>query len=187
MKIRGSSARAWDLVEHIEECIELAKQDKKPSFAADLRSKLVKRTLDELHTGRIENFGFEYIVKDVLDGLGAFESEIVPRKKDQGVDICATFQAAGFDQYVCVQAKHYKKDPPIGSDVVYELIRGIEEWRDPVAMGMVITSGTFNDEAEKVAEKYEKDNDLPIKLLDGDWLAGCIVDLGLQAIPYCAS
>ena len=58
MKTRATSAYATDLVKEIESYRKV-KDDTKPSFEPDLRSRLIEATLDELRSGRMENFGFE--------------------------------------------------------------------------------------------------------------------------------
>ncbi|MFD1381427.1 restriction endonuclease [Fodinicurvata halophila] len=153
----------------------------KPSFEEDLRKKLTEKTLEEMRTGRMEDYGFERLVANVLRTSGASQPAIVSRSNDEGVDIYATFLVAGvFQQVVGVQVKHYKPDPPIGGKVVQQLINGIESGQEPVTLGMVITSGTFDDEAEEEAEKYRINNGIPIELVDGELLAKLIVENGLE-------
>jgi len=70
----------------------------------------------------------------------------MPRGKDKGADLLATFLVAGaFQQVVAVQAKHWQPDPPVGPDVVQQLINGIEA--ESANLGMVITSGSISEEA----------------------------------------
>ena len=186
MKTRGTSADATDLVEEIDECVEtagwIADGGTRPSIETDLRSSLIKATLDELRAGRMESYGFENLIATVLRGLGAVDPKIVPRGKDKGIDIYATFLVAGaFRQVVGVQAKHFQPDPPVGADVVRQLIRGIEEGPERVTLGMVITSGNFSPEAEDAARLYEEeDRGIPIELVDGVQFAGLIADHGLN-------
>ncbi|NBT54528.1 MAG: restriction endonuclease [Betaproteobacteria bacterium] len=108
----------------------MSKRDAKPSFKTDLQGKLVSETLKEIRSGRIDDRGFEELIQKVLLGLGANEAKIIPRNKDKGADIVATFTVAGaFKLIVAVQAKHWRPEPPVGKDVVEQLIKGIEaEW-----------------------------------------------------------
>ena len=184
MKTRGTSADAKDLVEEIEEiCLERAESGTEPSFKTDLQSRLVEGTLHELRHGRMDNFGFERLIETVLHGLGAVDTKIVPRSKDKGIDIYATFLVAGaFRQVVGVQAKHFQPEPPVGADVVAQVIRGIEEDPEQVTLGMVVTSGTFSPEAEAEAKRYEDDGGIPIELVDGEQFAGLIVERGLDVM-----
>ena len=116
----------------------------------------------------------------MLRGLGAKETWIVPKNKDVGIDIYATFLVAGiFQQVVGVQARHFMPEPPVSAAVVNQLIRGIEEGGGEVTLGMVITSGTFSDEATTEAEKYGDEEGIPIELVDGIQFAKLIVEHGL--------
>jgi predicted Mrr-cat superfamily restriction endonuclease len=182
MKAQGTCTNATDLVEEIEECLAIAGRGEEPSFEKDLQGRLVKETLDELRSGRMESFGFERLIATVLRGLGAVETKIVSRREDKGIDIYATFLVAGaFRQVVGVQAKHFQPEPPVGADVVQQLVRGIEEGPERVTLGMVITSGTFSDDAVAEAEAYgEKKRGIPIELLDGEQFAKLIVEHGLS-------
>ena len=182
MKTQGTSAYATDLVKEIEDCLE--KSDTKPSFETDLKSRLIKETLYELRSGRMDDYGFEQLIATVLRGLGAVvEPKIVPRSKDKGIDIYATFLVAGaFRQVVGVQAKHFQPEPPVGADVVCQLTRGIEEGPERVTLGMVITSGNFSPEAVTEAERYVEDKGIPIELVDGEQFAGLIVEHGLDKV-----
>ena len=180
MKMHGTCADATDLMKEIEDCLATAKSGTTPSFEADLQSRLIEVTLDELRSGRMESFGFERLIETVLRGLGAVETKIVPRSEDKGIDIYATFLVAGaFRQFVGIQAKHFQPDPPVGADVVSQLIRGIEEGPERVTLGMVITSGNFSTEAVAEAERYEVDKGIPIELVDGEQFVRLIVEHGL--------
>ena len=183
MKTRGASADAKDLVEEIKDCLERAESGTEPSFKTDLQSRLVEETLHELRHGYMENVGFERLIETVLHGLGAVDTKIVPKRKDKGIDIYATFLVAGaFRQVVGVQAKHFQPEPPVGADVVAQLIRGIKEDPEQVTLGMVVTSGTFSPEAEAEAKRYEDDGGILIELVDGEQFAGLIVERGLDVM-----
>ena len=117
----------------------------------------------------MENVGFERLIETVLRGLGAVDTKIVPKKKDKGIDIYATFLVAGaFRQFVGIQAKFFQPKPPVGADVVSQLTHGIEEGPEKVTLGMVITSGNFSPEAEAEAKRYEEDKGIPIELVAGE-------------------
>ena len=180
MKARGTSADATDLVKEIEGCLT-AKRG--ATFETDLQSRLAKVTLDELRSGRMENFGFERLIETVLRRLGAVDTKIVSRREDKGIDIYATFLVAGaFRQFVGIQAKHFQPDPPVGADVVRQLTRGIEEGPEKVTLGMVITSGGFSPEAVAEAKRYEEGKGIQIELVDGEQFAGLIVEHGLEVM-----
>ena len=167
-------------MQEIKSCLEIAERGTRPSFETDLRSKLIDATLNEIRSGRMDSFGFEALIKTVLEGLGATSAKIVSRRYDMGIDIYATFLIAGaFRQVVGIQAKHHGPKPPIGPDVVLQLIRGIEEGPEPVTLGMVITSGVFSRAAEAEAKRYDG---IPIELVDGKQFASLIVDHGLDIV-----
>ena len=187
MKTRGTSADAKDLVVEIDECLRTARRmadgDITPSIETDLRSRLIRETLDELRTGRMENYGFEELIEAVLRGLGAVDTRIAARREDKGIDIYATFLVAGaFQQVVGLQAKHFQPEPPVGADVVRQLTRGIREGSERVTLGMVVTSGNFSPEAEDAVRDYEEAGGIPIELVDGEQFAGLIVDHGLNNV-----
>ena len=182
MKTRGTCANAGDLVDQIAECVTLAARGEKPTFEQDLQVRLVKGTLDELRSGRIDSYGFERLIETVLSGLGAVDTKIVPRSDDKGIDILATFRVAStFRLVVGIQAKHFHAEPPVGVDVVEQLITGIQEGGEDVTHGVVVTSGTFSPEATARAEDYGAKG-IPIELIDGDQLAALIVQHGLEVM-----
>lgn len=179
MKTQGTCADATDLVGEIRDCLSLASRGESPTFQTDLQARLVREVLAELRSGRIENFGFERLIQTVLRGLGAGEVRIVPRSEDKGADLVAVFRVAGaFQQRVAVQAKHWQPEPPVGRDVVEQLIRGIEA--EAANLGMVITSGTISDEAFQAAEQYFEDKGIRIELVDGEQFAKLIVEHGIR-------
>ncbi len=179
MKTQGTCTYASDLIDEIKECLALASAGEAPTFQTDLQTRLIHETLNELHNGRMSDFGFERLIETVLKGLGAKETRIVPRGQDKGADIVATFQIAGaFRQVVAVQAKYWKPNPPLGNDVVDQLIRGIEA--EDANLGMVITSGTISDEASLAAYKYFEEKGIKIELIDGEQFAKLIVEHGIK-------
>ena len=183
MKTRGTCANAGDLVEEIQECVERSEAGEKPVFDQDLKMRLVADTLDELRSGRMESYGFERLIRTMLNGLGAVNTKIVPRSEDKGIDIVATFRVAGTIRVVVgIQAKHYHPKPPVDANVIGQLIHGIEEGGEDVTHGMVVTSGTFSDNAIDKAEAYAEDKGIPIELIDGEQFAKLIVEHGLEIV-----
>lgn len=190
MKTQGTSVRASDLLTQIKECVDIASSTSETSlelsFKNDLEKSLILKTLEEIRVGRMNDYEFERLIRDVLVGLGAVETQIIPRQRDKGADIVATFSVAGaFKLDVAVQAKHYQPDPPVGKDVVEQLINGIEA--ESAALGMVITSGTISEEASAAAEQFFRENGIRIELVDGEQLAKLIVEHGVKVIEPAAS
>lgn len=179
MKTQGTCARATDLLDEIKACLQIASSGQTPTFKTDLQSSLIQATLKELHSGRMDSFGFERLIQTVLIGLGAQDVRIVPRAQDKGADIMATFRVAGaFSQVIAVQAKHWQPEPPVGKEVVEQLIKGIEA--ESANLGIVITSGTISNEATIIAEKYYDENGIKIELVDGEQFAKIIIENGIR-------
>lgn len=179
MKTYGTTVSATDLLAEIEECLHTASSGQTPTFQTDLQTRLIRETLDEILHGRMEPFGFERLIQAVLTGLGAKDARIVPRKIDNGADILATFRIAGvFPQIVAVQAKHWQPDPPVGKDIVEQLIKGIEA--ESANLGMLITSGLISKEAFDLAESYFSEKGIKIELVDGEQFARLIVEHGIR-------
>lgn len=178
MKTQGTCASATDLIPEIEDCLKLSEDGRSPTFQEDLKMRLIRETLDELRSGRIDSFGFEHLIRSVLLNLGAIEAKVIARNQDKGADVLATFLVAGtFQQVVAVQAKHWQPKPPVGAKVVGQLIAGIEA--ESAHLGMVITSGEISDEASKVADAYFEEKGIKIELVDGEQFAKMIVEYGV--------
>lgn len=177
MKIQGTSASATDLLPEIEDCLAAAKLQEKPTFQRDLHHRLVQQTLIEIRAGRMDSFGFENLVKEVMKGLGATDAKVLSRSQDKGADVLATFYVAGaFQQVVAIQAKYWQPDPPVGKNVVEQLIKGIEA--EDADLGMIITSGVFSDEATAAAQQYYDEKGIKIELVDGEQFAKLILERG---------
>ena len=184
MKTRGTSAGATDLLQEIEACVREAEEGQSPSFESDLRRSLIEASLKQMRDGRMDSYGFEGLIERVMRALGAIETRVVPRSKDKGIDIYATFLVAGaFRQVIGIQAKHWQPEPPVGEDVIRQLTNGIEEGlENTVTLGMVVTSGEYSAEAVKAAAEYEEQQGIPIELVDGEQFAGLMVEHGLEPV-----
>lgn len=181
MKYRGTCKEATDLIEEIEEVVSSVGKAEAPSFEKDLRLRLIDQTLEEIRSGRIENFGFERLIKTILVSLGAAEARIIPRSEDKGADIVANFSlAATFKLTLAVQAKHFLPEPPVDPEVVDQLVRGMEA--EETDFGWIATSGTFSEEAVKRKAEVEEKHSFRIELVDGEQLAAMIVEGGLQEV-----
>lgn len=179
MKYQGTIADATDLISDIEDCIENAKLAKQPSFHNDLQSRLIAETLKELHSGRIDDRGFERLIQTVISNFGAKVVTIVPRNLDKGADILATFLIAGtIRQVVAIQAKYWRPEPPINKSVVDQLIQGIDA--ASADLGIVITSGSISPETTLYAQEYYDKTGIKIELVDGLLFAKLIVENGIR-------
>lgn len=179
MKTQGTCAYATDLIDEINDCLQIASSGQAPTFQTDLQTRLIRETVNELRGGRMESFGFERLIQIVLIGLGAEDARIVPRSQDKGADILATFLIAGaFRQVIAVQAKHWQPEPPVGKEVVEQLIKGIEA--ESANFGMVVTSGAISHDAAIAAETYFEEKGIRIELVDGEQFAKLIVEHGIS-------
>ena len=179
MKYKSTCVEATDLLEEIREALATIGQTEIPSFDADLRTRLIDQTKTELQSGRLNDYGFEKVVANIIEALGGRDVRIVPRSKDKGVDILANFMIAKtFSFKLGVQAKHYQASPPVEAWVVEQLVNGMDA--EGAGIGWVATSGTFAEEAEDRREELAAEKGYQIELVDGDQLAAMIVDSGLE-------
>ncbi|WP_406671971.1 restriction endonuclease [Natronospira sp.] len=177
MKIQGTSASATDLLDEIRDCLDIATSGATPSFQSDLQTSLITQALNELQKGRIDSFGFENLIKSLLQSLGAKEARVVPRSQDKGADVVATFLVAEtFPLVVAVQAKHWQPEPPVDRQVIDQLVSGMEA--ESADLGMVITTGTFSDDAVRAANECLESVGKKIELVDGEQFAKMIVEHG---------
>lgn len=177
MKIQGTSASATDLLDEIRDCLDIATSGATPSFHSDLQTSLITQALNELQKGRIDSFGFENLIKNLLQSLGAKEARVVPRSQDKGADVVATFLVAEtFPLVVAVQAKHWQPEPPVDRQVIDQLVSGMEA--ESADLGMVITTGTFSDDAVRAANECLESVGKKIELVDGEQFAKMIVEHG---------
>jgi len=177
MKIQGTSASATDLLDEIRDCLDIATSGATPSFRSDLQSSLITQALKELQKGRIDSFGFENLINNLLQSLGAKEARVIPRSQDKGADVVATFLVAEtFPLVVAVQAKHWQPEPPVDCHVIDQLVSGMEA--ETADLGMVITTGTFSDDAVRAANEYLESVGKKIELVDGEQFAKMIVEHG---------
>jgi len=179
MKTQGTCVYASDIIHEIHDSLEKAQLETAPTFQSDLQARLIRETLEELHSGRIESYGFERLIQATLLGLGAKEVRLVPRSQDKGADLLATFIIGGaIEQVVAVQAKHWQAYPPVSDEVVRQLIRGIEA--ESANLGIIVTSGTISDAATQAAQEYYDEKGINIELVDGEQFAKLIVEHGIK-------
>jgi len=122
---------------------------------------------------------FEEFVADIWSKQG-WSTRLTSEQWDRGIDIVAT-QDNPISEKHLIQAKRYSEDNPIGSPDVqqYASLRQQEQAVDAV---VIVTSGRFSEQAERVAR------DLNVKLVDGDDLYDIIESHGLSSVlaDYCS-
>lgn len=179
MKTQGTCAFATDLLEEINDCIISVTLEEKPTFHRDLQQRLTQQALEELRIGRIDSYGFENLVSEIMKGLGATETKIIPRSQDKGVDVIATFNIAGaFPITIGIQAKHWQPEPPLDVDVIEQLLKGIEG--ESADFGMIITTGSFSDSVTIKAQDIFEEKGIKIELVDGERFAKLIIEKGIN-------
>ncbi len=148
-------------------------------FEKNLRIKAIEAVLAEVHDGYMESYAFEQLVKRVLLCKGATKAEVVPGLHDQGVDILATFLVGGVAEVeVGVQVKHHTGTTSSGW--IDQLLKGLEA--ENLTNGWFVTSGAFEQGVEEYLESKLAGTNLQVFLVDGEQLAGIIVDGGLKAL-----
>lgn len=187
MKTQQTSAEADDLINDIVEALTIASDQNVGEvtskqnllFEKNLRVRTIEAILAEIHHGYMENYGFEHLVKRVLLSKGAKKADIVPRLHDKGVDILATFLVGGVAELtVGVQVKHHKGIT--ANSWVDQLLKGLEA--ENLTNGWFVTSGTLEATAEEYLEGKLAGTNLKVFLVDGEQLAGMIVDGGLESL-----
>lgn len=182
MKVRNTCVNATDLLKEIEFC---AKRGPTNRWEADLKNDLVQVTLEKLKSGHIDCFRFEELLCSLITKFGGKNAKIIPTRNDKGADIVAEFSVVwGFTQKLAVQAKHFQPSPPVGGEVIDKLVIGMEA--ENADVGMVITTGTFSEEAKEAADHYEGKG-IKVELVDGELLAKIIVESGFPDIAYLNS
>jgi restriction endonuclease Mrr len=181
LKVYQTCATATDLIEEIRDVLDWAARGQAPSFAEDLRRNLVQQTLHQIRAGRLNDRSFEELVASILRSLGGDNVRIVPRGLDKGADVLADFTVAkSFKSVLAAQAKHFQQDPPVNTDHLEELIRGMAA--EQATLGWFITSGSFSPEVIRRAEQAQEELGLRIELVDGEQLAALVVEGGLRNI-----
>jgi SNF2 family DNA or RNA helicase len=118
------------------------------SFSIDALKKLNPNQFEQLSARYFEMLGF---VVNVTGGA-----------HDKGVDISARRATELGVEQLIIQCKHYPESA-IGPNIIREMI-GTREIHNEATSATLITSGSFSDEAIRLANKHQ------IKLIDGAYL-----------------
>jgi len=187
MKTRQTSAEAKDLIDEIHKALVVAASNGAKSaphdsdvlFADQLRLKMVEAALKEIQQGYIDNFKFEHLIRRILLVNGATDVKIVSRRLDKGVDIIATFLIGrDFQIRLGVQAKHYTGK--MATKNIDQLLKGMVE--EGLSFGWFVTSGEFEEDAEEYLTQKLAKSSMQVSLVDGEQLAGMIIDSGLENV-----
>lgn len=179
LKYQGTCVSATDLIEDIEEALKSAKQNTKPTFKNQLGDSL-KGNVAKLLTSKkayLDNTKLEKLVRQLLLALGAKTSKIPYKKRYPGsiadVDVIANFVHLGLHIYVQVKKHSGETDEHAVKQIIEALKIDNPDNSKPI-FGWVISTGTFSDEAEKLAIENG------IRIIDKDELAEIIISVGLD-------
>ena len=168
LKSATAAYRKWDA-----EKKNKAKVNEDPTELDSNIEQVQKANLDQLIEQAIEGikdfinsknpYEFQDLVAALLRAMGYYTPFISPKGKDGGIDIIAYQDPLGVQTpRLKVQVKHYPQNP-IAADSIRSL-KGLINSSEEV--GMFITSGRFNNEAERFA----REANVHIKLIDGEEL-----------------
>ena len=130
-----------------------------PNELEDLQGRATAGIIDYIN--QKNPYDFQELVAALLRAMGYYTPFIAPKGKDGGIDIIAYQDPLGTTQpQLKVQVKHYPKNP-ISVDVVRSL-GGVLVKEGEV--GLLVTSGTFTNEAKKEARNYHR----RLRLIDID-------------------
>ncbi len=180
MKTQQTTAAAIDLVTEIAEVLSLGANGKnrneqeelKQLFGAGLRRTLGDAALREILSGHMDERGFEHLIEKVLLGMGAVECAIIPRRKDQGVDIRAAFAIGPTEIVIGVQAKYHRSKTE--AHWLDHFVDGLKQ--EGIAIGWFITSGEFADDFEDHAQRLSEKHGKQIHAISGAEFAALVVD-----------
>lgn len=106
-------------------------------------------------------YEFQELVAALLRAMGYYTPFIAPKGKDGGIDIIAYRDPLGTTSpQLKVQVKHYPSNP-ISVDVVRSLAGVLVKEGE---VGLLVTSGTFTNDAKKEARSYHRH----LRLIDID-------------------
>jgi HJR/Mrr/RecB family endonuclease len=146
------------------------------SVGVEINDRMCDALLTQLRNGRMNERLFEKFVRALLERLGCSNVKLVPRIVDKGADIVGYHDALGIS--VVAQVKfHRDKKSPTGRECIDELQKGMAAASTNV--GWAVTLGEFNEEAQHLAEKLKQDENLSIRLIDGDELVKLAIEYGV--------
>ena len=102
---------------------------------------------------------------------------VTPYTNDKGIDGIIKEDVLGFGT-ICIQAKKYSLDNPVGSDAVQRFVGALAQARS--SKGVLITTSSFTSSAIRFVQDVSSNT--KIVLIDGKKLANYIYDysLGMQ-------
>lgn len=142
----------------------LAKQDESISYVAEEIAQNTRDFILKTLAQEIKGHAFSHFIAHLL-GTMSYRCRVSPEGPDGGVDIIAHKDELGFEPPIIkVQVK--STEGSIGEPVVSQLNGKV----DPSEFGMVVTLGTFTNQAVTFAR-----NKSNLRLIDGDELVSLIL------------
>lgn len=182
LKYQGTCVSASDFLDDIENAIENSTKGRIPSYKSQLNEKLKQEVAEFLKSKEsyLDDKKFEELVRQLMLGLGANSSIIPPKTryikyKDSkaDIDVIADFIHLGINIYIQVKKHNNESDDHAVKQLLEAMKIDNPDGTKPI-FGWVVTSGTFNSEAEKLANKNS------IKVVNGEDLAEMIISVGLE-------
>ena len=158
----------------------IVKTDK--TFQDNLRERLEKNAMDVLKNGNMNPKDFEYFLYDLFTRRFGAIGKRRSGSGDKGADIVLDILPPHdlLASKVVIQAKyHVAKGRITGKDAVDQILDGMDA--EEADLGIVITTGEFDDAAKDACEKANpEDHRANVLLWDGPMLAKVIVESGLE-------
>ena len=152
------------------------------TFQDNLRKCLEKNAMDVLKNGNMNPKDFEYFLYDLFTRLFGAIGNRRSGSSDKGADIVLDILPPHdlLASKVVIQAKyHVAKGRITGKDAVDQILDGMDA--EEADLGIVITTGEFDDAAKDACEKANpEDHRANVLLWDGPMLAKVIVESGLE-------
>jgi predicted Mrr-cat superfamily restriction endonuclease len=172
MKVYQTTAWADEFTEEIKKL--LAADKAAPRVGDEIAQSMRDALLQQLRQGRMNDRSFEKFIAALMRQIGCSEVKVIARRNDKGVDIRAFHDALGVP--IAVQVK-WHNDPHFPTD--RECIDQLEKGMETGDIGWAVTLGKFGPDAEKRAEQLRTNENLLIRLIDGDELAKLAIEHGI--------
>lgn len=154
---------------------EEALEDAYQKIREDLTEQLLTQVLD-CSPAQFERLVVDLLVKMGYGGSRREAGRAIGKSGDEGVDGVIDEDRLGLDT-VCVQAKRWKQDSPVTRPEIQKFAGALQGRR--ARKGVFITTSRFTDDAREFVSKIES----KIVLIDGERLAGLMIDYGVGVSP----
>jgi restriction system protein len=146
--LSGLEGAVYELNESQESKIIQAVRPQIVTFSGELAVQMKKNT-EKLHD--VTSRQFEQLIADIFDDMG-WEVQLTKATRDNGRDILAHLNTGTMKMLCLIEAKKYRKDRPVGVQLVRNLYGTFCDERANSAM--LVTTSYFSDDAKKFREKH---------------------------------